>query len=309
MSGKERLRRRCGSRKERKERKDCGRVDVGDVLTQRRRDAEYAERYEPRNTLNTRNANTTRDLRPIHLRRRDERKRLVQVADIISGSLRIWFVRGLNIDEKHKRLRALLREKEISLKCWPVLYSVPESIPVDSTNDEMDNRICETMLTTAANLIARYESSDKIEELRRCEVLKRLIEAKIEGRTVYCDYLIEMVNRGGSRPIGRKAFLSEVIGGLRREGIVITGTNKGYSLATTMSDIRAYLHQDRTVILPMLSKLECARKTLRMNSQIDILLGEENKELKACVDAMSNLHLSKFANQQEIDDENVIPTE
>ena len=33
------------SRKERKERKDCGRVDVGDVLTQRRRDAEYAEMF------------------------------------------------------------------------------------------------------------------------------------------------------------------------------------------------------------------------------------------------------------------------
>ena len=61
------------SRKERKERKDCGRVDVGDVLTQRRRDAEYAERFEPRNTLNTRNAKTTQGLRPIHLRRRDER--------------------------------------------------------------------------------------------------------------------------------------------------------------------------------------------------------------------------------------------
>ena len=33
---------------------NCSRVDVGDVLTQRRRDAEYAERYEPRNTLDTR---------------------------------------------------------------------------------------------------------------------------------------------------------------------------------------------------------------------------------------------------------------
>ena len=43
--GEKRLRRRCGSRKERKERKDCGRVDVGDVLTQRRRDAEYAEMF------------------------------------------------------------------------------------------------------------------------------------------------------------------------------------------------------------------------------------------------------------------------
>ena len=40
--GEKRLRRRCGSRKERK---DCGRVDVGDVLTQRRRDAEYAEMF------------------------------------------------------------------------------------------------------------------------------------------------------------------------------------------------------------------------------------------------------------------------
>lgn len=65
--GEKRLRRRCGSRKERK---DCGRVDVGDVLTQRRMDA---ERYEPRNTLNTRNAKTTQGLRPTRLRRRDAR--------------------------------------------------------------------------------------------------------------------------------------------------------------------------------------------------------------------------------------------
>ena len=39
------VRRELFSRKERKERKDCGRVDVGDVLTQRRRDAEYAEMF------------------------------------------------------------------------------------------------------------------------------------------------------------------------------------------------------------------------------------------------------------------------
>ena len=34
--------------------KNSSRVEREDVLTQRRRDAEYAERYEPRNTLNTR---------------------------------------------------------------------------------------------------------------------------------------------------------------------------------------------------------------------------------------------------------------
>ena len=40
--------RELSCRKGRKERKDCGRVDVGDVLTQRRRGAEYAERFELR---------------------------------------------------------------------------------------------------------------------------------------------------------------------------------------------------------------------------------------------------------------------
>ncbi len=39
--------------------KNDSRVERGDVLTQSRRDAEYAERFELRNTLNTRNAETT----------------------------------------------------------------------------------------------------------------------------------------------------------------------------------------------------------------------------------------------------------
>jgi len=53
--------------------KNGSRVEREDVLTQRRRDAECAERFEPRNTLNTRNANTTQDFRPTRLRIRDER--------------------------------------------------------------------------------------------------------------------------------------------------------------------------------------------------------------------------------------------
>ena len=44
-------------------------------------------------------------------RSEDERKRLIQLADVVSGSLRIWFVEGLNVDEKHRELRNLLRSK------------------------------------------------------------------------------------------------------------------------------------------------------------------------------------------------------
>ena len=61
--------------------KNGSRVEREDVLTQRRRDAEYAERYEPRNTLNTRNAKTTQGLRPTRLRRSEEEVTKLQTTD------------------------------------------------------------------------------------------------------------------------------------------------------------------------------------------------------------------------------------
>ena len=239
----------------------------------------------------------------------DDEKRLVQIADIISGSIRCWFADGLIKDEKHLQLRAALKQKEISLVCWPIQYSEPDTMPLEEVEDPSDKDIQRIMISMAVKLIERYEMSDKLDEQMRAEVLKCLIEAKIEGRNVFCDYLIDVVNRGREKPIGRKAFLSEVIGGIRREGIVVTGTSKGYRIATTMSDIQAYLQQDRTVILPMLSKLECARRLLLANSQIDILSGNGNDELRACVDAVADVHLVEYDGQTEIDDEKVLPNE
>ena len=237
----------------------------------------------------------------------DDKKRLVQVADVISGSIRTWLVNGSRKDGRHMQLRAALRQKEISLECWPIMYSEPDTIPLQDCVNPADKDIQRIMISMAASLIERYGSSNNLDEQRMAEVLRYLIEAKIEGRNVYCDHLIEVVNRGREKQIGRKAFLSEVIGGIRREGVVVTGTSKGYRIATTMADIQAYLQQDKTVILPMLSKLECARKRLLANSQIDILAGNGNKELRACVEVIGDLQITEYVDRTEIDDENVLP--
>ena len=120
--------------------------------------------------------------------------------------------------------------------------------------------------------------------------------------------LIDIVNQRCEKKVGRKAFLSNVIGAIRKEGIIITGTNKGYRLATTVNDVRAYLQQDKTVILPMLTKLRCARILLSTSADIDILFGDDNKELLACLKALENIRIESFAINDEIDDEKVIPT-
>ena len=246
----------------------------------------------------------------------DKNNRLVQLADIVSGSIRNWLSEGIvaagKEEDKPKfaAIRNALCDKEISLTCWPILYSAPETIPVDSNDSECKDRdlaIRNVMLSLASELITKYESSDKIDEQRRCEVLKALIEAKVEGRNIYCDALIDVCNKGCERSIGRKAFLSEIIGGIRREGIVITGTSKGYRLATTAADINAYLHQDTTVIMPMMSKLERARSLIKSRVQFDILDNDAYKDLKVCVNALADLRVQTFASDVEIDDERVLP--
>ena len=233
----------------------------------------------------------------------DSSQRLVQLADIISGSLRIWLSSIPTVNDKITELRNVISKKKIFLHCWPPIYSEPRTISINSDVDENDQKIETVMLDKACRLIETYEDSDDENDFRKAEVLKCLIEARVYGKYVYCDKLIDIVNQRCEKKVGRKAFLSNVIGAIRKEGIIVTGTNKGYRLATTFNDVKAYLHQDKTVILPMLTKLRCARLLLSTSAEIDILLGEDNKELLACLDAIENIRIESFVSNDEIDDE------
>ena len=237
----------------------------------------------------------------------DSSQRLVQLADIIAGSLRIWLSSIPMSNNKIAELRDLLNKKKMLLQCWPPIYSEPRTISINLEGDEIDQKIEAVMLDKACRLIEEYEDSDDDDDIRKAEVLKYLIEARVYGKYVYCDKLIDAVNRQCEKKVGRKAFLSNVIGAIRKEGIIITGTNKGYRLATTINDVKAYLQQDKTVILPMLTKLRCARLLLSTSANIDILLGKDNKELVACLNAIENVRISSFVSNDEIDDEKIIP--
>ena len=237
----------------------------------------------------------------------DSSQRLVQIADINSGSLRIWLSSIPNTNDKIMEIRNIINKKMIFLHCWPPIYSEPMTISINSDIDEDDRKIEAVMVDKACSLIRNYEDSDDEDDIRKAEVLKCLIEARVSGKYVYCDKLIDIVNHRCEKKVGRKAFLSNVIGAIRKEGIIITGTNKGYRLATTVNDIGAYLQQDKTVILPMLTKLRCARVLLSTSAEIDILLGDDNKELLACLEALDNIRVESFVTNDEIDDEKIIP--
>ena len=84
---------------------------------------------------------------------------------------------------------------------------------------------------------------------------KRLFDAseyeETTRRYIYADELIEHLRKCGWT-IGKRSFTEEVIGGLRKENIIIAGSPIGYKLALSLEDVNEYLEQARKSFFPCL---------------------------------------------------------
>lgn len=234
----------------------------------------------------------------------DQSERLVQVADIVAGTVRQVLVNGLVGD--YKQMREVLREHEASFFLWPTNYADSTLCRMPMECDEgVDQKLRFVMMDMASNFIKERIQSDDAREVMQAKVMQRLLEAAILGEgPIFRAKLMDHLNRSLENPIGKETFLSVVIGGIRRAGIVVAGTKKGYKLATGLADVDVYLNHDQTIIMPMLSKLVAARTSIKTTIGRDILGGTPYVALKRQVDAYSDNGFSG-AHDMEIDDENV----
>ena len=228
----------------------------------------------------------------------DKSNRLIQLADIVSGTLRQYYFGAFKAKEK-KEIASTLKvaDHEISVCVFPPVYTSPLAIR-ESTNSELDSKIAGLMLEKTGTFIEHnLDANDDIIKMQ-VKVLQELIDAyTLESGPLFSDYLLSKANNCVTKPISKQRFHSEVIGGIRRQGIVLTGIKKGYKLAVSEKDINAYLDFDRTVILPMLSKLHQARTFIKTNLNHDILSDGRFKELTDILSAYQNI-VSEQKDQQ-----------
>lgn len=214
----------------------------------------------------------------------DKSNRLVQIADIISGTLRQFYF-GKFSKETKEAIRTLLRnpKHEIEIHPYPAIYTQPT---IFKSNSDQDDKIAATMLNKAGKFVEENLSSDNTIKRMQAVVLQSLIDAYYyENGPVYSDALLEKVNANSPQHISKQKFHSEVIGGIRHLGIILAGLKKGYRLAVCEKDINAYLDFDRTVILPMLAKLNAARTFVQTNVGHDILNVDRFKDLDSILNA------------------------
>ncbi len=210
---------------------------------------------------------------PIYEQRhvRSEESRLVQLADLIAGTLS-------QIYEPDKRgehssvFMDLLRGKQLSLDAWPFM----ERPVFDSANlGQFDEAIAKNAVSRAERLIADgTKSADEVDVLR-AEVLDHLLFARVmeesSRQSMYADELVRLLsNRGHDIS---KRVLREIIGSLRDRGVVVAGSSSGYKLAMSEADIAEYLVHTDGIIGPMMHRLRVARRTASLDTggRLDIL--------------------------------------
>lgn len=228
--------------------------------------------------------------------------RMVQLADLVAGSLSYCF------DEERKGdhstgFRRILRGKEAGIQSWPLDYtSGPTMLP--ATMPELDVALWDALCDRAQRFIDEHEESLDLDRKMQAATLKRLLFARIyeepEDRSVYSATLIEALRDQGFESLSDQAFKLRVIGKIRDQRIILTGSNEGYCLALDARDISIYLQHDKNIIEPMLSRLVLARNTVKeiTGNRYDILAnGVEN--LLRVADAFDDSRIASQAKRIE----------
>ena len=233
------------------------------------------------------------DYQPSHVDSRDER--LVQLADLIAGSINWCFDPGRRCPES-RAFRELLVKKELSITAWPPRDYVA---PAAGTASE-DASIAREAQARVQQLITRYESSELESERALSIMLEQLLFCRLfedESRqSVYADQFPAVLAQEGVEMSVRQ--VRGLIGSIRDQGVVVAGSPSGYKLALTVSDVDEYLAHTEGIVGPMLTRVRRARESVKLDtpSRYDIL--ERRDSLRLIVQALGDASLVALENDQ-----------
>lgn len=211
---------------------------------------------------------------------------LLQLADMISGTIFQQYENKAN--EKYQEIYNLLLKKVNRIENWPTFTVNPQQ---DSHGGlEYDQVISDL----AIQLSTRYISNNKYRENRvikdRVNFLKFLRTNLFinQNKYVATEEIINNLNSFSDEVISIDYLRSNIVAPLRDEDILISSSNNqhGYKLPISARDLLDFVKLSSSNVLPMLRRLEKCRKSvlLATNNNLDILAGEQFKELKEFFD-------------------------
>jgi hypothetical protein len=237
---------------------------------------------------------------------RDEDEPILQLADFIGGSLLASFDPSRKSDFS-VLFREEIKKREAGINFFPIGKMEEPGLP--SFQDGPDTeRLRRFLNNTVCAFLERNELSTDEKIKMQVLTLSQLHGAsqyeEAKDRCILSDVLMQELADEGFQ-VTKRSFTGEIIGGLRRAGIIISGTSDGYKLALTPDDISEYLDHDRSIIVPMLNKLVRARESVLLGMNFDILQGKQHGELACLVDTLKDRKLDEYGKGPEPDVEHI----
>lgn len=209
---------------------------------------------------------------------------LIQIADIISGSLAFNFDHHKQKDAQGNDYQRMLSSKILRLKCFPETF---ESFVVgqNATSQQYNHQIAEIGYRRAKAFIGANRNNVNEDVRQQIITLEYLLFRFMNNNKRQYISTKELINQlifAGFTEITTQTFRTKVIAKLRDNNVIISSSPKGYKIPTTENELYDFINHGTLIVMPMLSRLKKFIDTIHLgtNGQIDLYQREEYQSLK-----------------------------
>lgn len=202
---------------------------------------------------------------------------LIQVADIISGTLQYVYDKSKNIPPEYDFLK-IIEKQLIRIEIYPRTFE-NYNIETYALASEYDMEIANICFQRAKEFIYKNENkySDidiKAQVLTLKYLLFRFMNNNSRGY-ISTKELIHHLNYCGIDQMSEYHFRTKIIGRLRDYDVIIASSPKGYKIPSNKQDLINFMEHNRTIILPMLSRLKRCRNLIQLGTKDKVDLFKE----------------------------------
>ena len=213
---------------------------------------------------------------------------LIQVADLFAGAVMRAFRDG---GEEGRALIGLFWPRLHTFVPFPRVFPSVEPLQGQSEQYMRDRQVRDFALQQADRYLAENDPPGDEDVEARMYVLEYLIYVAQFDPTetaVHADKLLEILEGRHFFDYTRRTLGAEIIGKLRDEGVLITGSAKGYAIPFTTEELDAHARDVRSKAIPMVKRLARYRQDVgaRTGGELDLLGSPELEDLRKLVDAL-----------------------
>lgn len=199
---------------------------------------------------------------------------IVQLADLISGSLSYKYEESKILKAHNIDYRKILSPIILMLKEFPLEYEkfIEDEVKYDAS---FNKTIFDIAYRRAQDFIINAKEDDDTIVSEQKFVLEYLMFRFINNKThryIGTRELIGALENAGFKRRSIASFRMQIIAKLRDHRVIISSSQQGCKLPSTVDELCEYITHTKTIIMPMISRLRKCIEVVKMGSNGDINL-------------------------------------